>query len=96
MRADLTEDDGFGKGLKEFAKSDTANAEFLLRSFPPFYAQTIEKIRAKVHKYDDAVRILKQCISTKQRSRKGKTDEGTIDNTVISKHSVCVRCFRST
>ena len=85
MRADLTEDDGFGKGLKEFAKSDTAKAEFLLRSFPPFYANTIENIRAKEHKYDDAVRKLKQFISAKQRTRKGKVDEGTMDNPVVLK-----------
>lgn len=43
-RVDLTNDDGFGKGLKEFAGSDKAKTEFLLRSFPPFYANTIENI----------------------------------------------------
>lgn len=85
MRADLTNDDGFGKGLKEFAKSDTAKAEFLLRSFPPFYGNTIENIRAKEHKYDDAVRKLKQFISAKQKTRRGKGDEGTQENPVVLK-----------
>jgi hypothetical protein len=43
-RADLKNDDGFGKGLKEFSKSDKAKAEFLLKSFPPYYSNTIENI----------------------------------------------------
>lgn len=29
-KADLTNDDGFGRGLKELSKSDTAKSEFLL------------------------------------------------------------------
>jgi hypothetical protein len=59
-RAGLTNDDGFGKGLKEFSKSDKAKEEFLLKSFPPYYSKTIENIRSKDnYGYDDAARKLK-------------------------------------
>jgi len=48
-RADLTaaEDDGFGAGLQKFAKSDRAKSEFLLKSLPAYYSNTVENIRQK-------------------------------------------------
>jgi hypothetical protein len=58
-QADLTNDDGFGKGLKEFSKSDKAKAEFLLKPFPPYYSNTIENIRSKDNYGYDVARKLK-------------------------------------
>ena len=63
VRADLIKDDGFGEGLQKFAKSDTAKTEYLLRSLPSFYANTIEKIRAKEYRYDDVSWKLREYIS---------------------------------
>jgi hypothetical protein len=40
-------DDGFGKGLGEFSKSEKVKVEFLLKSFPLYYSNTIENIRSK-------------------------------------------------
>jgi len=42
-RADLTaaQDDGFGDGLQRFAKNDRAKAEFLLKSLPAYYSNTV-------------------------------------------------------
>lgn len=70
-RVDLTTDDGFGKGLQEFALSDKAKAEFLLKSLPTFYANTIENIRAKDYGYDDVAGKLKEYIPIRQKSKKG-------------------------
>jgi len=45
-RANLitAEDNGFGAGLQKFAKSDRAKAEFLLKSLPAYYSNTVENI----------------------------------------------------
>jgi hypothetical protein len=43
-RADLNSDDGFGRGLKGISKSDKAKAEFLLKSLPSSYPNTVENI----------------------------------------------------
>jgi hypothetical protein len=68
-RADLTNDDGFGKGLKGFSKSDKAKAEFLLKSFPPYYSNTIENIRLKDnYGYGDVARKLKEYVPACQTS----------------------------
>jgi hypothetical protein len=61
-RANLNSGDGFGRGLKEFSKSDKAKAESLLKSHPSFYANTVENIRAKDHEYGDVARKLKEYI----------------------------------
>jgi hypothetical protein len=63
-RADLVtgNDDGFGEGLQKFAKNDKAKAEFLLKSLPPFYANTAENINPKDYGYDDMARKLKEYI----------------------------------
>jgi len=45
----------FTPALQKFAKSDSAKTEFLLRSFPPFYANTIENIKST---YDGTVLIV--------------------------------------
>ena len=74
----LTNDDGFGDGLQRFAKSDKAKAEFLLRSVPSFYANTIENIRAKDYGYDDVARKLREYISVKQKARKEPKDKDTV------------------
>jgi len=59
-RADLTaaKDNGFGEGLQKFAKSDRAKSEFLLKSLPAYYSNTVENIRVKDHGYDDVARKL--------------------------------------
>ena len=61
-RYDTTGDDGFGEALKLLAKSGKAKAEFLLRSLPSFYSNTVENIRAKDYTYDDVVRKLREFI----------------------------------
>ena len=82
-RVDLTNDDGFGKGPKEFAGSDKAKTEFLLRSFPPFYANTIDNIKFKDPAYDDAVRRLKEYVPARQRNKNRKGD--SVENPVVLK-----------
>ena len=82
-RVNLTTDDGFGEGLKAFAKSDRAKTEFLLRSFPPFYANTIENIKSKDPAYDDAVRRLREYVPARQRNKTRKGE--TADNPVVLK-----------
>jgi hypothetical protein len=81
-RADLNSGDGFGRGLKEFSKSDKAKAESLLKSLPSFYANTVENIRAKDHEYDDVARKLKEYILQRQKWRK---KEGTQENPIVLK-----------
>ena len=47
---------GFGKGLQHFAGSESAKIEFLLRSIPTFYANSVENnIRSKEHEEFDTV-----------------------------------------
>jgi len=82
-RVNLTDDDGFGEGLKNFAKSDLAKTEFLLRSFPPFYSNTIENIKSKEPTYDDAVRKLREYIPMRQKGKKGKGESA--ENPVVLK-----------
>jgi len=82
-RADLKEDDGFGEGLRCFAKSDAAKTEFLLRSFPPLYSNTIENIKAKLPSYDDAVRKLREYIPMRQKGKKRKAE--LAENPVVLK-----------
>jgi hypothetical protein len=86
-RADLTNDDGFGKGLKEFSKSDKAKAEFLLKSFPPYYSNTIENIRSKDnYGYDDAARKLKEYVPARQKSQRPRTQgTGSSDDPIVLK-----------
>jgi hypothetical protein len=76
-RADLTTDDRFGKGLREFVSSFKAKAEFLVKSLPTFYANTIENVTAKDYEYDDVVRTLKKFISMRQKSKKGSMKNDT-------------------
>jgi hypothetical protein len=75
-RADLKNDDGFGKGLKEFSKSDKAKAEFPLKSSPPYYSSTIKNIRSKDnYGYDDVARKLKEYVPARQKSQRPRTQE---------------------
>jgi hypothetical protein len=46
-RADLNSDDGFGRGLKEFSKSDKSKAEFLLKIISLFLCQYSRKHLSK-------------------------------------------------
>jgi transposase InsO family protein len=108
-RADLTNDDGFGKGLKEFSKSDKAKAEFLLKSFPPFYSNTVENIRSKdKYGYDDIARKLKEYVPNRQKSHRSrtpgsspsddpivlKTTTNTQDNTIRDNGKHCDYCIK--
>ena len=68
-RADLTNDDGFGQGLKAISMSDQAKTEFLLKSLPPFYYNTVENIRAKDYGYYDVVRKLMEYVPQRQKGR---------------------------
>jgi len=86
-RVELDKDDGFGKGLKNFAGSDKAKTEFLLRSFPAFYANTIENIKSKEPTYDDAVRKLKEYVPARQKGSKRK-EAGTQEDPVVLKAEV--------
>jgi len=71
-RVELDKDDRFGKGLKNFSESDKAKTEFLLRSFPAFYPNTIENIKSKEPTYDDAVRKLREYIPARQKGGRRK------------------------
>jgi hypothetical protein len=75
-------DDGFGRDLKEFSKSNKAKVEFLLKSLPPFYANIVENIRAKDHEYNDVARKLKEYILQRQ---KGQKKEGTQESPIVLK-----------
>jgi len=86
-RVELDTDDGFGKGLKNFAGRDKAKTEFLLRSFPAFYANTIENIKSKEPTYDDAVRKLKEYVPARQKGGKRK-EAGTQEDPVVLKAEV--------
>ena len=78
-RADLTaaKDDGFGDGLQRFAKSDRAKSEFLLKSLPAYYSNTVENIRAKDHDYDDVARKLREYVPARQKGSRRKENDGT-------------------
>lgn len=54
--ADLTNDNRFGKGLKELSKFDTTKSEFHNRLLLPFFSHTVENIRTKDHTDDDTTR----------------------------------------
>jgi len=84
LRVELDKDDGFGKGQKNFAGSDKAKTEFLLRSFPAFYANTIENIKSKEPTYDDAVRKLKEYVPVWQKGGKRK-EAGMQEDPVVLK-----------
>jgi hypothetical protein len=83
-RIDLgaTQDDGFGQGLRLISRSNKAKAEYLLMSLPPFYANTVENIRAKEYKYDDVVHKVKDYVAARQKS--GKKKAGLGDGTPLS------------
>jgi len=82
-RADLGNDDGFGTGLKALSKSDRAKAEFLLRSLPPCYSNTVENIRLKEYGYEDVARKLREYIPHKQKGWRTDKTEGSKENLVI-------------
>jgi len=85
-RADLTaaQDDGFGEGLQKFAKSDRAKSEFLLKSLPAYYSNTVENIRAKDHGYDDVARKLREYVPARQKGSRRK-ENGSQDDPVVLK-----------
>jgi len=87
-RVDLASDDGFGIGLKYFASSDMAKTEFLLRSFPAFYANTIENIKSKEPSYDDAVRKLREYVPARQKGGRRKETAGTLEDPLVLKTEV--------
>jgi len=83
-RADLTKDTGFGKGLKEFSQCGVAKAEFLLKSLPTFYSNTVENIRSKEgYEYDDVARKLKEYVPARQKGSRSRKEE--TENPVILK-----------
>ena len=86
-RADLTaaEDDGFGAGLQKFAKSDRAKSEFLLKSLPAYYSNTVENIRAKDHGYGDVARKLREYVPARQRRSRKKEADSTKDDPLVLK-----------
>lgn len=65
-KADLMNDDRFGKRLKELSKSDTTKSEFLLKSLPLFHLNMVENIKTKDHTYDDTTRKLREYIVPKK------------------------------
>jgi hypothetical protein len=63
--------------LKEFSKSDKAKAESLLKSFPPYYSNTIENIRSKDnYGYGDVARKLRKYVPARQKGQRPHT-QGT-------------------
>jgi len=87
-RVDLANNDGFGIGLKYFSGSDRAKTEFLLRSFPAFYANTIENIKSKEPSYDDAIRKLREYVPARQKGGRRKEATGTQDDPMVLKTEV--------
>jgi hypothetical protein len=73
--------------LKEFSKSDKAKAESLLKSFPPYYSNTIENIRSKDnYGYDDVARKLKEYVPARQKSQRPRTQgTGSSDDPTVLK-----------
>jgi hypothetical protein len=73
--------------LKEFSKSDTEKAEFLLKSFPPYYSNTIENIRFKDnYGYDDVAQKLKEYVPARQESQRPRTQgAGSSDDPIVLK-----------
>jgi hypothetical protein len=74
-----------GERLQEFALSDKAKAEFLLKPLPTFYANTIENVRAKDYGYDDVARKRKEYIPMRQKLKKRPTKndtEGSAENPI--------------
>jgi hypothetical protein len=63
--------------MKEFSKRNKAKAEFLSKSFPSVYANTVANIPEKDHKYDMIARKIKEYISRKQTGRKSKEHKKT-------------------
>ena len=87
-RVDLTNDDGFGQGLKIFAKSVKAKTEFLLRSIPQFYSNTLEYIRTKEYdSYEQVAKKLREYILQRQKG-KISTGKGTQEVPVVLKAEV--------
>ena len=86
-RADLitAEDDGFGAGLQKFAKSDRAKVEFLLKSLPAYYSNTVENIWAKDHGYDDVARKLREYVPARQKGSQRKEADGSKDDPLVLK-----------
>jgi hypothetical protein len=79
-RTDLTNDDGYGIGLKAISGSDKAKTDYLLCSLPSFYANTVENIRSCQHKYDDVVVDLQEFVTNKKVVKKEGT---TADNLIV-------------
>ena len=76
-RVDLANDDGFGEGLKMFAKLVKAKTDFLLRSIPQFYSNTVENIRTKEYdSYEQVAKKLREYIPQRQKGKKS-TGKGT-------------------
>jgi hypothetical protein len=73
--------------LKEFSKSDKAKAEFLLKSFPPYYPNTIEDIRSKDnYGYDDVARKLKEYVPARQKDQRPRMQgAGSSDDPIVLK-----------
>lgn len=84
-RVDTSSDDGFGKDLQEFTQSDKAKTEFLLRSLPPFYWNTIENIKSKEPANDDAIRKLREYVPIRQKGRRITGKEVSQENPVVLK-----------
>ena len=84
-RAKLDNDDGMRRGPLEFSKSDKTKAEFLLRSFGTYYANTVENIRAKEYSYHDVVLKLTQFVPSKKHKNEGTRQEPVVLKTKLEK-----------
>jgi len=92
-KADLTKDIGFGRGLLHFSKCDQAKTEFLFKSLPPYYSNTMENIRAKDYSYDDAARKLREYITARQQQKRPRLSEATTNKIVNNTEKKCNYCI---
>ena len=65
---------GLGKGLKMFSQCDTTKADFVLFSLPtPFYANTVQNIRAKDYTYKQK---LTEFVPLRSKTGRRKAEDG--------------------
>lgn len=65
-KADLMNDNRFGREPKKLSKSNTVKSEFLLRSLLFFYSNMIENIKIKDYTYHNTTRKLSEYIVSKK------------------------------
>jgi len=65
------------KGLKAFSKCNITKANFLLFPLPtPFYANTVENIRAKDYTYETVVQRLDEFVTMQLKGGRRSRDNG--------------------